>query len=138
MSDKTPGNLSYCRPCSLKWSHMSYDGITCHVTLRKRASKFRALLRKMTYKDKGSNESSPPCTGIHKVESHVMSQGISCDITRDMGWLLLVGPLNLQVSFAEYRLFCRALLQKRAVILRSLLIVATPCHKRRSVTWLCI
>jgi len=31
-----------------------------------------------------------------------------------------------EVSFAEYRLFYRALLQKRPMILRSLLIVATP------------
>ena len=30
------------------------------------------------------------------------------------------------VSFAEYRLFYRALLQKRPIILRSLLVVATP------------
>jgi len=34
--------------------------------------------------------------------------------------------LIIMVSFAEYRLFCRALLQKRPVILRGLLIVATP------------
>jgi len=44
----------------------------------------------------------------------------------DYGWLRLVGSLKLQVSFAEYRLFCKALLQKRPIILRSLLIVATP------------
>jgi len=43
-----------------------------------------------------------------------------------MGWLRLVGSLKVQVSFAEYRLFYRALLQKRPIILRSLLIVATP------------
>ena len=43
-----------------------------------------------------------------------------------MGWLWLVGALTLWVSFAEYRLFYRALLQKRPIILRSLLIVATP------------
>jgi len=43
-----------------------------------------------------------------------------------MGWLRLVGSLKLQVSFTEYRLFYRALLQKRPTILRSLLIVATP------------
>jgi len=42
------------------------------------------------------------------------------------GWLRLVGSLKLQVSLAEYRLFNRALLQKRPIILRSLLIVATP------------
>ena len=38
----------------------------------------------------------------------------------------LVGSLKLQVSFAEYSLFSRALWQKRPIILRSLLIVATP------------
>ena len=43
-----------------------------------------------------------------------------------MGWLRLVGSLQLQVSFAECRLFYRALLQRRPIILRSLLIVATP------------
>ena len=43
-----------------------------------------------------------------------------------MGWLRLVGSLKLYVSFAEYRLFYRALLQKRPIILRSLLVEATP------------
>jgi len=43
-----------------------------------------------------------------------------------MGWLRLVGSLKLQISFAEYGLFYRALLQKRPVILRSLLVDATP------------
>ena len=31
------------------------------VIFRKRATNYRALLRKMTYKDKGSYRSSPPC-----------------------------------------------------------------------------
>ena len=35
-----------------------------------------------------------------------------------MGWLRCVGSLKLQVSFAEYGLFFRALLQKRPMILR--------------------
>ena len=43
-----------------------------------------------------------------------------------MGWHQLVDSLKLQVSFAEYSLFYRDLLQKRPIILRSLLIVATP------------
>jgi len=43
-----------------------------------------------------------------------------------MGWLRLVGSLKLQVSFAEYGLFYRALLQKRPIVSRSLRIVATP------------
>jgi len=42
------------------------------------------------------------------------------------GWLRLVGSLKLQVSFAEYSFFDRALLQKRPIILRSLPFVATP------------
>jgi len=42
-----------------------------------------------------------------------------------MGWLRLVGFLKLHVSFAEYHLFYRAILQKRPIILRSLSIVAT-------------
>ena len=32
------------------------------IIFHKRATKYRALLRKMTYKDKGSYGSSPPCT----------------------------------------------------------------------------
>ena len=43
-----------------------------------------------------------------------------------MGWLRLVSSIKLQVSFAEYRLFYMALLQKRPVILSILLTVATP------------
>ena len=48
-----------------------------------------------------------------------------------MGWLRSVGSMKLQVSFAEYRLFYSALLQKRPVILRSLLNRSHPishCH----------
>ena len=44
----------------------------------------------------------------------------------DMGWLRLVGSLKLYVSLENIGLFYRALLQKRPVILRSLLIEATP------------
>jgi len=49
-----------------------------------------------------------------------------CGYYVDMRWLRLVGSLKLQVSCAEYRLFYRALLQKRPIILRSLLIVTIP------------
>ena len=61
--------------------------------------------------------------------------GSSCGLHRQisninvyMGWLRLVGSLKLQVSLENIGLFCRALLQKRPIILRSLLIVATPHH----------
>jgi len=45
-----------------------------------------------------------------------------------MGWLWLVRFLKLQVSFAEFYLYFRALLQMKHVILWSVLIVATPYH----------
>jgi len=61
---------------------------------------------------------------IMKLQSFI----VVCSALDDeaMGWLRLVGSVQLQVSFAEYSLFYRALLQKRPIILRSLLIVATP------------
>jgi len=43
-----------------------------------------------------------------------------------MGWLRFAGSLKLYISLENICLFCRALLQKRPVILRSLLVVATP------------
>jgi len=55
-----------------------------------------------------------------------------------MGWLRVVGWLKLQVSFAKYRLFYRALLQKRPVFLRSLLIVATPYMYSYVYTLMCV
>jgi len=43
-----------------------------------------------------------------------------------IGWLRSVGSIKLQVSFAEYSLFYKALLQKRPIILSILLTKATP------------
>jgi len=45
-----------------------------------------------------------------------------------MGSLSRVGSLKTYVSLAEYSLFYTALLQKRPILLESLLIVATPYH----------
>ena len=41
------------------------------IIFHKRATKYRALLRKMTYKDKGSYESSPPCTTLWCFITHI-------------------------------------------------------------------
>ena len=49
-----------------------------------------------------------------------------------MGWLRLVGSIKLQVSFVEYSLFYRALLQKRPVILSILLTEFTPYVTRHA------
>jgi len=47
-----------------------------------------------------------------------------------MGWLRLVGCLKLQVSFAKEPYERDDIMQKRPIILRSLLIVATPYQDR--------
>jgi len=44
----------------------------------------------------------------------------------NMGWLRLVGSLQLQVSFAKEPYKIGDILQKRPIILRSLLNVTTP------------
>ena len=49
---------------------------------------------------------------------------VKCDEL--MWWLMLVGSINLQVSFAKEPHKRDAILQKRPVILSILLIVATP------------
>jgi len=43
-----------------------------------------------------------------------------------MGWLRLIGSLKLQVSFEKEPYKRDDILQKRPIILRSLLMVATP------------
>jgi len=49
--------------------------------------------------------------------SSQLSKGIACSrYILAMGWLRLVGSIKLQVSFAEYCLLHRALLQKRPII----------------------
>ena len=46
------------------------------IIFHKRATKYRSLLQKMTYKDKGSYESSPPCMDIHRPPLHIMDMDI--------------------------------------------------------------
>jgi len=135
----------------------------------KRATKYRSLLRKMTYKDKGSYESSPPhqssmhspfptrwdpkwsskCKTKSKSESRnyrsrsffkfpnekrprMIISWFRIGFRFASRWLFRVssfweravrdsrvckvGSIKLMVSFAEYRLFYRALLQKRPII----------------------
>ena len=53
------------------------------IIFHKRATKYRSLLQKMTYKDKGSYESSPPCTqftsymSCHILMSHVTYEWVT-------------------------------------------------------------
>jgi len=54
----------------------------------------------------------------------------------DMGWLRLVGSLKLQVSFAKQSYKREDILQKKPIIRRSLLIVATPYPRPMSTNLL--
>jgi len=59
----------------------------------------------------------------HVVDVHVLVCLLS---DGGMGWLRLVGSLKLWVSFAKEPYERSTILHKRRIILRSLLIVATP------------
>ena len=56
-----------------------------------------------------------------------------------MGWLRLVGSLKLQVSFAKEPYKRDDILQKRPIILMSLLIVAIPYFDQCvvKICWVC-
>ena len=69
------------------------------IIFHKRATKYRALLRKMSYKDKGSYESSPPCRVNH---AHVQN----CTATADQNLIscdfLCVGESVKRASACLY------------------------------------
>ena len=74
---------------------------------------------------------TPICMCIHiYMKIYVCTYIQEAEALIDMGQLRLVGSIKVQVFWAEYRLFHRALLQKRPMTLRSLLIVATPYIKK--------
>jgi len=84
------------------------------------------------------------CTHIHTctyqrvpVDPDIMSTH-----THLMGWLRLVGFLKLLISFAKEPYKRDYILQKRLIILRSLLIVATPyvyiCRSRYRCVYMCV
>jgi len=50
------------------------------VIFRKRATKYRAILREITYGDKALNDSTPPCTSI--AHTHLSTEHIHLSISR--------------------------------------------------------
>ena len=106
-----PFRISICIPMSS--SSLIFAGTGCKAChgLRHRMHRIAPLVPLGFY---------PACWGLNQPSPSRLRHRIH------MGWLRLVGSFKLYVSFAEYCLFYRALLQKRPIILRSLLIVATP------------
>jgi len=76
------------------------------------------------------NESCHTCEWVmsHMWMRHITHGNVS---NTHMGWLWLVGSLTLLVSFAKVPYKRDDILQKRPIILRSLLILATPYEYRR-------
>ena len=70
----TSGLVRYVTPVSLamawRWHLYGVPRLIgspkLQIIFHKRATKYRSLLQKMTYKDKGSYESSPPCNKANK------------------------------------------------------------------------
>jgi len=110
------------------------------VSFCKRATNCRAVLRKLTYKDKAFYDAKPPSRGAlltcdsylkftydsHMNEDSQMNEDSHTNEDSHMGWLRVVGSLKLQVSFAKKPYKRDYILQKRPIILRRLLLEATP------------
>jgi len=97
---------------------------TCAMTHGTRMSHTCAMTRRMS-----EARCACACVASHIKETRSTTYRIWLEFLlceTGMRCLQLVGSLELQVSFAEYSLFYMALVQKRPIILRSLLIVATP------------
>ena len=62
-NEKTMRYMRYVSgPCMTTGWRRLIGSPKLQIIFHKRATKYRSLLRKMTYKDKGSYESSPPCS----------------------------------------------------------------------------
>jgi len=81
------------------------------IIFHKKTTKYRSLLQKMTYKDKGSYESSPPCTK-------------SCHI-----WMSPVTYKCVRIYFIYARLSSHVTHNWMCVWLSSVYHTWEPCHK---------
>jgi len=126
------------------------------IILHKRATKYRSLLRKMTYRDKGSYESSPPCmngpwwriamTPMTRL-SHRRNASViyvrwrihMCDMTyphydilsgKGTGWRRPIGYLKLQVIFCKRATNYGALLREMTCKDKA------SCGSSRSFRWM--
>ena len=57
---KSPCDSAVCASMDTGWRRL-IGSPKLQIIFHKRATKYRSLLRKMIYEDKGSYESSPPC-----------------------------------------------------------------------------
>ena len=96
--------LQRAAACCIRCSELQCVAVCCNVDLSISLTLCLFLLSKLCF---------------------ILSVAEGVKIIHDMGWLRLVGSLKLQVSFAKKPYKRDDILQKRPIILRSLLIVAT-------------
>jgi len=89
-------------------------------------SLLQGSLAKETYKIKEPTNRSHPIAFEAHLQTRTYDLRYPVDVCVPMGWLRFVGSLKLQVSFAKEPYKRDYLLQKRPIILKSLLIVAIP------------
>jgi len=82
--------------CLFSWRLIGSSKL--QIIFHKRATKYRSRLWKMTYKDKGSYESSPPC-----IYNFCLLESL---IVRDTAWLSLWGS-SISRLLKIIGLFCR-------------------------------
>ena len=118
--------LQHCRP---EVTALSYRYITlqhCHIDILYYSTVTQALMLQHCH------IGTSPLSYCHVFSTvaclelqycHIFSTVVCLELmlqhkfeARNMGWLRLVGSIKLQVSFAEYCLFYRVLLQKRPII----------------------
>ena len=99
-----------CRACECVKSHMCMSHVLDKATQSKMC---------------GGGHAISPHVLLHR--SELLQRALSCG-SFDMGWLRSVRSLKLQVVLAKEPYKSDCILQKRPMILRSLLIVATPQH----------
>ena len=77
------------------------------IIFHERATKYRSLLRKMTYKDKGSYESSPPCTRRRPINYSVSADVVNAAAAACCCCLLLLStPATVTIPCVRLHSAC--------------------------------
>ena len=125
------------RMCDTGWRRL-IGSPKLQIIFHKRATKYRSLLRKMTYKDKGSYESSPPCTHTWYFDvSRTCSRMCLCHCLVHT-WIMLVCGCVIHIhdsstrsvtwmKWCHMRIICHELLVCVAVCCSVLQCVAVCC-----------
>ena len=115
-------NTNGIRMCDTGWRRL-IGSPKLQIIFHKRATKYGSLLRKMTCKDKGSYESSPPCISMCNTNG-------SCHTHDEYKWVMShismrhVPPVNWPNTV------CCSVLQCVAVCCSVLQCVAVCCSRR--------